>query len=134
MKHEDLARLVRTVMTHVKSNSWTAEDLNRRLAANLARLNGCRLPAAASASTASGHGHTMATGDTASDPFSRSAQRGRSRPRRCAASGCDDRHHAGLLPRADGTLRSSPGSQKRRSETRGDQQMPATLRRHQPTY
>ena len=31
-------------------------------------------PAATYASTASGHGHTMATGDTASDPFSRSAQ------------------------------------------------------------
>ena len=30
-------------------------------------------PAAAYASTASGHGHTMAAGDTASDPFSRSA-------------------------------------------------------------
>ena len=67
-------------------------------------------PAAASASTARGHGHTMATGDTASDPFSRSAQHGRSRPRGCAASGCGDRHHAGLLPGADGTLRSSPTS------------------------
>ena len=42
MKHEDLARLVRTFMTHVKSNSWTAEDLDRRLAAGLARLNGFR--------------------------------------------------------------------------------------------
>ena len=69
-------------------------------------------PAAAYASTASGHGHTMATGDTASDPFSRSAQHGRSRPRGCAASGCDDRHHADLLPRADGALRSSPSSQR----------------------
>ena len=68
-------------------------------------------PAAAYAPTASGHGHTMATGDTAPDPFSRPAQHGRSRPRGCAASGCGDRHHAGLLPRADGTLRSSPGSQ-----------------------
>jgi hypothetical protein len=37
-------------------------------------------PAAAYASTASGHGHTMATGDTASDPFSRSAQHGRPDP------------------------------------------------------
>jgi len=42
MKHGDLARLVRTFMTHVKSNSWTAEDLERRLAADLARLNGFR--------------------------------------------------------------------------------------------
>lgn len=42
MKHEDLARLIRTFMTHVKSNSWTAEDLERRLAADLARLNGFR--------------------------------------------------------------------------------------------
>ena len=61
--------------------------------------------------SASGHGHTMATGDTAPDPFSRPAQYGRSRPRGCAASGCGDRHHAGLLPRAGGTLRSPPGSQ-----------------------
>ena len=38
-------------------------------------------PAAAYASTASGHGHTMATGDTAPDPYSRPAQHGRSRPR-----------------------------------------------------
>jgi hypothetical protein len=32
--------------------------------------------------------------------------------RGCAASGCEDRHHADLLPRADGTLRSSPSSQR----------------------
>ncbi len=32
MKHEDLARLVRTFMTHVKSNSWTGGDLEQRLA------------------------------------------------------------------------------------------------------
>ena len=52
-------------------------------------------------------------GSSASDPFSRQAQHGRSRPRGCAASGCNgSRHHAGLLPRADGTLRSSPGSQR----------------------
>jgi hypothetical protein len=82
-------------------------------------------------SIASGHGHTMATGDTASDPFSRSAQHGRSRPRGCAASGCDDRHYAGLLPRADGTLRSSPGSQrsavrnKRKSANAGDAEVDA---------
>ena len=62
--------------------------------------------------SASGHGHTMATGDTASDPFSRSAQHGRSRPRGCAAGGCDDRHHVDLPPRAGGTLRSSPSSQR----------------------
>jgi DNA helicase IV len=42
MRHEDLARLVRTFMTHVKSNSQTAADLERRLAADLARLNGFR--------------------------------------------------------------------------------------------
>ena len=42
MEHGDLARLVRTFMTHVKSNSWTADDLERRLAADLARLNGFR--------------------------------------------------------------------------------------------
>ena len=42
MEHEDLAQLVRTFMTHLKSNSWTAEDLERRLAADLARLNGFR--------------------------------------------------------------------------------------------
>jgi DNA helicase-4 len=40
--HEDLARLIRTFMTHVKSNSWTADDLERRLEADLARLDGFR--------------------------------------------------------------------------------------------
>jgi hypothetical protein len=38
------------------------------------RANPRSRPAAAYASTASGHGHTMATGDTAPDPSSRSAQ------------------------------------------------------------
>jgi NTPase len=38
------------------------------------RGNPTSRPAATYASTASGHGHTMATGDTAPDPFSRSAQ------------------------------------------------------------
>lgn len=42
IKDEDLARLVRTFMTHVKSNSSTAEDLERRLASHLAHLNGYR--------------------------------------------------------------------------------------------
>jgi DNA helicase-4 len=42
MEHADLAQLVRTFMTHVKSNSWTADDLERRLAGDLARLNGFR--------------------------------------------------------------------------------------------
>jgi DNA helicase-4 len=42
MKHEDLARLIRTFMTHVKSNSWTATDFERRLAADLPRLSGFR--------------------------------------------------------------------------------------------
>ena len=40
--HADLARLVRTFMTHVKSNMWTAADLERRLAADLPRLSGFR--------------------------------------------------------------------------------------------
>jgi DNA helicase IV len=42
IRHEDLARLVRTFMTHVKSNSWTEEGLERRLTADLPRLNGFR--------------------------------------------------------------------------------------------
>jgi DNA helicase IV len=42
MNHEHLAQLVRTFMTHVKSNSWMAEDLERRLSADLVRLNGFR--------------------------------------------------------------------------------------------
>ncbi len=42
MQHEDLARLIRTFMTHVKSNSWTAADLDGRLAGDLARLDGFR--------------------------------------------------------------------------------------------
>jgi len=42
MKHEDLARLVRTFMTHVKSNSHTARDLEDRLKNELARLNNSR--------------------------------------------------------------------------------------------
>ena len=33
LKHEDLARLVRSFMSHVKSNSLTREDLEQRLAA-----------------------------------------------------------------------------------------------------
>jgi DNA helicase-4 len=41
-KHEDLARLVRTFMTHIKSNSWTAGDLERRLATDQAKLDGFR--------------------------------------------------------------------------------------------
>ena len=42
MKHEDLARLVRTFMTHVKSNSWTASDLEGRLGGELKHLDGFR--------------------------------------------------------------------------------------------
>lgn len=42
MKHEDLAGLIRTFMTHVKSNSWTADDLERRLASDLAHHRGFR--------------------------------------------------------------------------------------------
>ena len=42
VKHEDLARFVRTFLTHVKSNSRTAEDLERRLASEVAHLDGFR--------------------------------------------------------------------------------------------
>lgn len=42
MKHEDLARLVRTFMTHVKSNSWTSGDLEARLESELPHLRGFR--------------------------------------------------------------------------------------------
>ncbi|MHB8245064.1 MAG: 3'-5' exonuclease [Acidimicrobiales bacterium] len=42
MKHEELARFIRTFMTHVKSNSWTAEDLECRLACDATRHNGFR--------------------------------------------------------------------------------------------
>jgi len=91
---------------HSENTSGPAHDGQARRGSPTSR------PAAAYASTASGHGHTMATVDTAPDPFSRSAQHGRSRPRGCAASGCDDRRHAGLLPRAGGRLRTSPSSQR----------------------
>jgi DNA helicase-4 len=42
VKHEDLARLVRTFMAHVKSNSWTVLDLDRRLEGNLRPVDGYR--------------------------------------------------------------------------------------------
>ncbi len=42
MKHEDLAKLVRTFMTHVKSNSWTSADIDARLAGDQSRLAGYR--------------------------------------------------------------------------------------------
>lgn len=42
MKHEDLARFVRTFMAHVKSNSWTRDALESRLTSELTRLNGYR--------------------------------------------------------------------------------------------
>lgn len=42
MKHEELGRLVRTFMAHVKSNSWTAQDLERRLGSDLRHLDGYR--------------------------------------------------------------------------------------------
>ena len=42
MKHEDLARFVRTFMAHVKSNSWTRDALEARLTSELTRLNGFR--------------------------------------------------------------------------------------------
>ena len=42
MKHEDLARFIRTFMAHVKSNSWTREDLDQRLRTELPGLTGFR--------------------------------------------------------------------------------------------
>jgi DNA helicase IV len=41
-KHEDLARFVRTFMSHVKSNGWTREDLERRLEGECGHLRGFR--------------------------------------------------------------------------------------------
>lgn len=42
LKHEDLARLVRTFMCHVKSNSWSSIDVERRLASELSSADGYR--------------------------------------------------------------------------------------------
>ncbi len=42
LKHEDLARLVRTFMCHVKSNSWSAIDVERRLENELSSADGYR--------------------------------------------------------------------------------------------
>jgi DNA helicase IV len=42
MKHEELARFVRTFMSHVKSNSWTRDDLERRLDGDCGHLRGFR--------------------------------------------------------------------------------------------
>lgn len=42
LKHEDLARLVRTFMCHVKSNSWSSIDIERRLASELRLADGYR--------------------------------------------------------------------------------------------
>jgi len=42
LKHEDLARLVRTFMCHMKSNSWSDEDLERRLGGEVTGLDGFR--------------------------------------------------------------------------------------------
>lgn len=42
LEHEDLARLVRTFMTHVKSNSWTRDSLESRLTSDMKHLNGYR--------------------------------------------------------------------------------------------
>lgn len=42
MKHEDLARLIRTFMTHIKSNSWTSAGLDERLAGDQKHLSGYR--------------------------------------------------------------------------------------------
>lgn len=40
VRHEDLYRLVRTFMTHVKSNSWTRADIERRLETDARNLAG----------------------------------------------------------------------------------------------
>lgn len=42
LKHEDLARLVRTFMCHVKSNGWSAAEIHERLDGELSRLAGFR--------------------------------------------------------------------------------------------
>ena len=42
MKHEQLCGLVRTFMAHVKSNSWTMDHLEQRLAGELKHLAGYR--------------------------------------------------------------------------------------------
>jgi DNA helicase IV len=42
MKHEELARFVRTFMSHVKSNSWTRDELERRLEGDCRHLRGFR--------------------------------------------------------------------------------------------
>jgi DNA helicase-4 len=42
MKHEDFARLIRSFMSQVKSNSWTKEDLESRLSSDSKRLDGFR--------------------------------------------------------------------------------------------
>lgn len=42
MKHEDLARQIRTFMAHVKSNSYTPSDLDAQLASEMGRLDGYR--------------------------------------------------------------------------------------------
>jgi DNA helicase IV len=42
MRHEQLARLVRTFMAHIKSNSWTREHLEQRLGGELRSLVGYR--------------------------------------------------------------------------------------------
>lgn len=42
LKHEVLARLIRTFMSHVKSNTWSAADLERRLSGELRSHAGYR--------------------------------------------------------------------------------------------
>jgi DNA helicase-4 len=42
MRHEDLAHLVRSFMAHAKSNSWTVDALERRLASELRHLDSYR--------------------------------------------------------------------------------------------
>jgi DNA helicase-4 len=42
MQHEELAKIVRTFLVHVKSNGWTAQTLDERLSTQLVRLNGFR--------------------------------------------------------------------------------------------
>lgn len=42
MKHEELARLIRTFMSHVKSNAWSRTDLEHRLSSDQSKLKGYR--------------------------------------------------------------------------------------------
>jgi len=83
-------------------------------------------PGAAYASTASGHDHTMATGDTASDPLSRSAQHGRPDPEDVPPAGAATGSTPACCPGPTArcvrrrAAREAPFRNKRRSEDAGD--------------